>query len=174
MNIIVSFFFCPSTRNLNVAYLDASTRCFLFSFFFFYLVWWHLTLTSPPLKKNTSTSYPDHIIPVRHSCQVRAFLTLFQSKVHTRLIIEQASKCLSLFCRDAFIIILARTVRRRNRNRILLSRHIAVTWAEPKIVNPMRTYILLKIASKFYDRNILFFWQIAWVAAKKQSLPNVM
>lgn len=144
MNIIVSFLFCPSTRNLNVAYLDASTRCFLFSFFFFYLVWWHLTLTSLPPQKKT----PQHLTPIilsLYGTPVRfvRFLLYLSKLVHTRLIIEQVSKCLSLFCRDAFIIILARTVRRRNRNRILLSRHIAVTWAGPKIVNPMRIYIYI-------------------------------
>lgn len=89
-------------------------------FFFFYLVWWHLTLITP--------KHPD-IVPIipfpRHSCQVRASLSR-----STRLI-EWASKCLSLFCRDAFIT-LARTVRRRNRTVPLLSRQAtnAVTWDE--------------------------------------------
>lgn len=116
-------------------------------FFFFYLVWWHLTLITP--------KHPD-IVPIipfpRHSCQVRASLSR-----STRLI-EWASKCLSLFCRDAFIT-LARTVRRRNRTVPLLSRQAtsAVTWderSERKRKKKKDSTITVETFQNLYDRDV--------------------
>lgn len=82
--------------------INASTRCLLY-FFFFLLS----GMMAPHANsQNTPTSsQSSHGTPVR-------FVRLLLSR-STRLI-ERASKCLSLFCRDAYIT-LARTVRRRNR-----------------------------------------------------------
>lgn len=55
---IVSFFYRSFTRNeMPRPRTDASTRCPP-SFFFFYLVWWHLTLITP----ETPWHCPDHTI----------------------------------------------------------------------------------------------------------------
>lgn len=102
---IVSFFSLINAQNKMSRRVLTPALGVLRLFFFFYLVWWHLTLITP--------KHPD-IVPIipfpRHSCQVRASLN---ESEHT-LDRMRASKCLSLFCRDAFIT-LARTVRRRNR-----------------------------------------------------------
>lgn len=103
---------------------DASTRCPP-SFFFFYLVWWHLTLITP----ETPWHCPDHTIStalLSGSC--------VSYRVGAHAWSNEPQSVSRFFCRDAFIT-LARTVRRRNRT-VLLSRdklYNAVTWDERRV-----------------------------------------
>lgn len=126
-----SFFLSRSSTRATttyVAHINASTRCLpslSLSFFFLLSGMMAPHAKSPKDTPTSSRSYHSHGTPVR-------FVRLLMNR-STRLI-ERASKCFSLFRRDAFVTTFGtnRTQKKPYTVSHIISRQssIAVTWAE--------------------------------------------